>query len=271
MSERIKVFLDDLNAIWSSDTTDFYPYMEDIFVYLEDFSEICVKVISRSKNNLCKVIDGTAKNIHRLAVEILHASIIGQRISMYPLNRSMHENLIVLSFIIKHGEKAAVIFIENSNVEFYKLGKKRDTTLRGLELEKVENAIKRIRNRNSQHKLGSGFEWANLFLGNLRNDRCELKDLAEDSNQQDVYSELSLLHQQTHSASFLAHYFNIDTFNSYNFYSSLIIMMVESLKRCVEILPELEDSERKTFYLLHNKIKKQHKNVLEKGSKKTKK
>ena len=103
--------------------------------------------------------------------------------------------------------------------------------------------------------------------------RCkdELRDLAEDSNQQDVYSNLSILHLQTHNASALAHYFNIDTFNSYIFYASQIILMVDSLRRGVEVLPELEDNERITFYLLHDKINKQYKDALEKGSKKSKK
>jgi|GEM_PF-3581396 len=274
MSDNLDVVLDKIRANWNDDVRKMYPFVSDLFDYHNEFKVLCENVISNQKGKMKDVIANTTINMSSLAEEVLGSLVMGLRISMYSLNRSIAENLIVLSFIIKHGEPAAKIFVANGAVEFEKMRMKIlatnpdfDTTTQTDRIN-IERTVRKIRDTYKTHRLGKEFMWANPFLNKGRNDRCRLEDLAIDVDMTEEYYNLSLLHQQTHSSSALSHYINIDTYDSYSFFASLVMMMVGWLNRCIEELPGLDKKSIKNFETKHDKIYSDYKSVFKHFSKK---
>ncbi len=116
---------------------------------------------------------------------------------MYSLNRSMIENLIILSFIVKHGEPAAEIFVANGAVEFEKMRKKIleanpdfDSKTQTDRIN-INRTVSKIRDKYSTLKLGKEFMWANSFLNKGRNDRSRLGDIALDVGMTEEYYNLT--------------------------------------------------------------------------------
>lgn len=256
MGNRLYGFIDNIKSAWTEELIkNSYPFIENIFLLQDEFKKICVSATKDKSKYYNTVVEKTLVTVHELMVESLIAGIVGQRIALHTLNRSIIENYIVLSFVLKYGDAAARIFVAHGEVTFQKYKMKSKTDLTDEEKAILEGIIQETRNLYPEIKLGNGYKWANGFLlGHERNSNCSLKDLALDLDLEDDYSDLSLLHERTHSSSAMAHLFNINHRDSYVLNLHLLVMPVKYAATIVKVLKYYSNFKHSAFFALEKEI-----------------
>ena len=224
MFKAVKNLCDRVLTDWNDESiVKIYPFIDDFYNLLEKFEEISKNTYEYSDSKLYSVISNTLNNVHRILTEVLNSVIIGQRISLSSLNRSLIENYIVFSFLVKHGEKAAELFIADSEIVFQKNVKIYNDNLKREDIAKVDAIILETKNEYLDVKFGDGYKWGNSFIERKMDDRTGLEDISKDTDLHKHYQRLKTFHTQTHNSSALSHYLNITQYDSVLIYLSRIM------------------------------------------------
>jgi len=253
MIKSIKMISDSIISTWSEEyTKKSYPFMEDISDLIDEFKVVATKVTEDRSTKVKTIIFYTLNNVHRLLVEIRNGVIIGQRISLNSLNRSIVENYIILNFIQKYGEDAADLYIANSEIAFQKLVKKVNNGLSKEEIGKIDEIIIKTKQAHKKVKFNNGYMWANSFLETDRNHKPSIFDIANNLGINDDYDRLSLFHQQSHSSSGLAHLMNITEHDNLLIYTSKIINSVVYMSKTLDCV--CDEPILNKYNDIHNKV-----------------
>lgn len=253
MFKSVKEISDSIISDWSNDNTKkSYPFMDDMSNLIDEFRVVAEKITKDKSTNTKKIIFYTLNNIHRMIVEVKNGVIVGQRISLNSLNRSIIENFIILGFILKYGEDSAKVYIANSEVAYQKFIKKVNNNLSNEDIRKIDEVITETKNAHKGIKFGNNYKWTNSFLGKTNKHNTGLNEIAKDLNLSNAYERLSLFHQQTHNSSGLAHFMNIQEHDIHLIYISKIINGVVYMSKILDIV--CDESLMEKYNNIHNEV-----------------
>lgn len=187
---------------------------------MDNMVKVIYREIDEININLTNILSvvkyNTIVGVHALLSETLFSILSELRIVLNTLNRSTIENYIVLSFIIKHGEKCADLFNANSEFVYHKTMLEHKGDLSEREFSKHAVAITSLENKFPNAKFSKGYKWANQFLSKKKKYNTGLKDIASNVEIESDYKMLSNFHHQTHSSSAFAQHMNSAEFNDYD-------------------------------------------------------
>jgi len=263
MLKTPKKFIRKLENDWSMSSTEAnYTFIDDMDEMVRAIFKAIDKLSINYTQSLSVVKHNTIVGVHALLLETLFSILSELRIVLNPLNRSILENYILLSFIIKYGGECAELFITNSEYVYYKTMLKYK---QGLSEQEIMNSNKKIIDLEKKFpdvKFGNQYKWANQYMNKSKGANFGLKELAINAGIESAYNMLSNFHHQTHSSSVFAQHMNTVEFNDYDMYIMKAVMAFNYGYEICRLV--FEDDEIKDIKTSYDSIMEKYKSIYQK-------
>lgn len=253
MFKSVEDIISSISSNWNKDNIDKdYSFMDDLNDFRWEFSKVSEEVTKYHKTKVELITLYTLQNVYNILEELITGIVVGQRISINQFNRSIIENFITLSFILKYGEQAAEVSIANGEIAFQLFVKKVNPKMTKLELSNVNKIIKDTREKYDKYNFDITYKWTNAFLGRKIDKKTSLFDLAKNLSLLTDYKRLGLFHQQVHSSSALSHYMNQEEYYNHKVYISKILSAIEYCSKTLKLVAK--ESQLKSFEKIEDNL-----------------